>query len=64
MIMADLINEEYVRGILADVAKQPKPLSRDDFYGLCRTDIHAGYGVEVDAGAHRYFARRNRRIDP
>jgi hypothetical protein len=58
--MNGLINERYLKGILEDVAEQSKPLSRDDFYALCRPDIRAGYGVEVEEAARRYFARRKR----
>ena len=56
--MLDLINGEYLQGILDDVARQSKPLSRDDFYTLCRQDIHSGYRVEVDEAARRYFAKK------
>jgi hypothetical protein len=58
--MNDLINETYLQGILEDVAEQSRPLSRDDFYALCRRDIRAGYGVEVDEAARRYFTKRKR----
>jgi hypothetical protein len=57
-IMIDLINEECVRRILDDAEKRSEPLSRNDFYALCRRDVHSGYRVEVDEAAHRYFARR------
>jgi hypothetical protein len=57
-IMNVLINETYLKGILDDVAQQSRPLSRDDFYALCRPDIRAGYGVEVEEAARRYFAGR------
>jgi hypothetical protein len=57
-VMFDLINEEYLRGILDDITKQSKPLSRDDFYTLYRRDIRSGYAVEVDEAARRYFAKR------
>jgi hypothetical protein len=59
--MNALINETYLQGILEDVARQPKPLSRDDFYALCRRDIRTGYGAEVDEAARRYFATRKDR---
>ena len=42
MIMNGLVNETYLEVILEDVAGQSKPLSRDDFYALCRPDIRAG----------------------
>jgi hypothetical protein len=58
--MLDLINEEYLQGILDDVAKQSKPLSRDDFYTLYRRDIRSGYRVEVDEAARRYFAKKKK----
>jgi hypothetical protein len=58
--MNGLINETYLKVILEDVAAQSKPLSRDDLYALCRPDVHAGYGVEVEEAARRYFARRKR----
>jgi hypothetical protein len=58
--MNGLINELYLKVILDDVARQSRPLSRDDFYALCRPDIRAGYGVEVEEAARRYFERRKR----
>ena len=58
--MNGLINEPYLKVIHDDMAGQSKPLSRDDFYALCRPDIRAGYGVEVEEAARRYFARRKR----
>jgi hypothetical protein len=59
----NLLDEEYLRGILDDVESKSEPLSRDDFYALCRLDIHSGYGVEVDEAARRYFARKKRPVD-
>jgi hypothetical protein len=59
-VMFDLINEEYLLAILDDVAKQSKPLSRDDFYTLYRRDIRSGYAIEVDEAARRYFAKKKK----
>jgi hypothetical protein len=59
-IMNEVINETYLLGILKDVAEQARPLSRNDFYALCRRDIGAGYGIEVDEAARRYFTKRKR----
>ena len=60
--MINLVNEEYLRGILDDVEGKSEPLSRDDFYALCRLDIRSGYGVEVDEAARRYFAKKKRPV--
>jgi hypothetical protein len=61
-IMINLVNEEYLRGILDNVEGKSESLSRDDFYALCRLDICSGYRVEVDEAARRYFAKKKRPV--
>lgn len=48
------MDESYIKEILAGA---PAGMTRDQFMVHCQLDINAGYAVEVEEAARRYFKK-------